>query len=423
MNRILIFSILFFLNIHIAQTQVDTIFSGRRLAFDDYLQMVSSHNLEYAAEKYNVSISEAVVQIAKIMPDPYISIEQTDVRDGDLRTGIDYESELGMLIELGGKRRARIDLAKSENEMTKALLSDFFRNLRADAAIVYLEALKKEQIFRVGLKSYETMKQLSDADSIRYSLGSIMQIDAIQSKLEADKLHNELIHSLTEWRNSLSQLTLMTGLYNSDTVYVPVTPLNDNCRIFSLNDLITEALNNRADLIAAQHNIEASRKDLILAKRERMADLGLRAGLDKSFFADGITPVTTGIMGGFDISIPFSALSRGYISLANARIDQSEEIYKLVEMQIRSEITQAWRLYYVHCQQVDKFETGLLAMASEVLKGKIYSYQRGESSLLEVLNAQRTFNDLQTDYYEALSDRASALVNLERSAGIWDINI
>jgi cobalt-zinc-cadmium efflux system outer membrane protein len=93
-----------------------------------------------------------------------------------------------------------------------------------------------------------------------------------------------------------------------------------------------------------------------------------------------------------------------------------------VEIQIRTEINEAWNLYYVHCRQVENFEHGLLRMASDVMKGKIYSYQRGETSLLEVLNAQRTYNDIQSAYYNALYDRASALINLERSAGIWDIS-
>jgi cobalt-zinc-cadmium efflux system outer membrane protein len=39
------------------------------------------------------------------------------------------------------------------------------------------------------------------------------------------------------------------------------------------------------------------------------------------------------------------------------------------------------------------------------------------------LNAQRTFNEIQSAYYEALFNRAAALVNLEKSAGIWDINL
>ena len=46
---------------------------------------------------------------------------------------------------------------------------------------------------------------------------------------------------------------------------------------------------------------------------------------------------------------------------------------------------------------------------------------RRETPLLEVLNAQRTYDDLRTAYIETLYDHAAALVELERSAGIWDV--
>ncbi len=108
--------------------------------------------------------------------------------------------------------------------------------------------------------------------------------------------------------------------------------------------------------------------------------------------------------------------------MSQDRIDQSEKYFQQVQLQIKTEMLQAWNLYYVYCRQVDNFENGLLRSASGVMNGKIYSYKRGENSLLEVLNAQRTYNDVQTAYFEALYNRAAALVNLEKSAGIWDID-
>ena len=58
-----------------------------------------------------------------------------------------------------------------------------------------------------------------------------------------------------------------------------------------------------------------------------------------------------------------------------------------------------------------------------MMDGKIYSYNRGEVSLLEVLDAQRTYDEVQAQYIETLFNYSSALVELERSAGIWDIEI
>ena len=57
------------------------------------------------------------------------------------------------------------------------------------------------------------------------------------------------------------------------------------------------------------------------------------------------------------------------------------------------------------------------------MDGKIFSYNRGEVSLLEVLDAQRTYDEVQAQYIETLFNYSSALVELERSAGIWDIEI
>ena len=56
--------------------------------------------------------------------------------------------------------------------------------------------------------------------------------------------------------------------------------------------------------------------------------------------------------------------------------------------------------------------------ARQVLEGKRYAYRRGETSLLAVLTAQRTFNEIQEDCAACVYDCMAALVELERSAGL-----
>ena len=124
---------------------------------------------------------------------------------------------------------------------------------------------------------------------------------------------------------------------------------------------------------------------------------------------------------GIAIPLKFSNYYKGQVKLAQFQIAQSEALYQKAELNIKTEITQAMRLYQALCKQVDSFDHGMLDGAQNVRKGKIYSYNRGETSLLEVLNSQRTFNDVQQSYYETLFNRAVALVELEKAAGIWDI--
>jgi cobalt-zinc-cadmium efflux system outer membrane protein len=64
----------------------------------------------------------------------------------------------------------------------------------------------------------------------------------------------------------------------------------------------------------------------------------------------------------------------------------------------------------------------LLKDADRVLEARLYAYQRGGATLLEVIDAQRTSADIYLSYAQALADHARALVTLEQAAAIWDVS-
>ncbi len=402
--------------------QEDSVSKNSQLKFSAYMELVTKHNLDYISEQFEVSKSEAAIEIAKIFQDAILSVDLIQNKEGQVTSGHDLNPELNATVELFGKRRARIDLAKSKHELSKALLADFFRNLQAEAAVVYLEALKQKQLYEVKINSYQTMKRLAEADSLRLKLGSIMEIDAIQSKLESGSLLNEVLQAEADLNNSFTQLNQMTGVLREDSLWIPEGSLLYTQRLFKLNELIAVAGNNRADLVAALYNKEVADKALRLAKKERNIDLGLKLGVYNSYLPANNGPSATAITGGIAIPLKFSNLYKGQVKLAQFQISQSEEQYKKAELQIRTEITQSMQRYQAFCKQVDSFDNGMLEAAKNVRKGKIYSYNRGETSLLEVLNAQRTYNDVQQSYYETLFNRAVSLVDLEKAAGIWDVD-
>ena len=252
------------------------------LKFATYIDMVGKHNLDYAAERYEVSKSEAAIEIAKVFPDPTLSIGMSQDREGHLTTGNGLSGGLDETVDLFGKRKARIELAKSQHELSKALLADFFRNLEAQSSEAFLMALKQKQLYEVKLNSYQTMKRLAEADSIRLKLGSIMEINAVQSKLEAGSLYNELLQAEADLRNSLIQLSQMTGSLKEDTLWIPAGSLIIKPRVFVFADLMVTARDKRADLVAALYNKEVAHKALRLAQKERRMDLGLTLGISNS---------------------------------------------------------------------------------------------------------------------------------------------
>ncbi|MDR2388345.1 MAG: TolC family protein [Tannerellaceae bacterium] len=391
------------------------------LSLREYLTNVANANAAYVAEKYNINRAEANLKAAEVFPDPELSLGYTNNEDWNLQMGYGIEAEISFTLELGGKRKARIRVAQSEKELTDALLNDYFHNLRADATLAYLTALKQEKRYEIQRTSYLRMLSLAQADSLRLQQGIITEVDARQSSLEAAAMLNELYAYEGERQASLLHLLFFQGKDSSGTPDSITGEWTCPTHTFALPGLIVTAQNNRADLQAAIKSKELSQNNLRLARANRAMDLGVSLGGNyASEVRNQIAPAPafTGIAAGIRIPLKFSNTNRGELRAAQWAAMQSEEQYRAIELQIASEVTQAWVGYQTACQQVEHFRQGMLNEAELILQKKLYSYERGETSILEALNAQRTYNDMQMNYNETLYNCASALTELERSCAI-----
>jgi len=398
--------------------------SNRVLTFSEYMNNVKNTNISYLAEKYNVDIADANMKAAKVFPDPELSVSYANNQNWDLEMGYGIDAELSYTLELGGKRKARIRAAQSEKEMTESLLEDYFRNLRADAAIAYFDALKQKKMYEILQSSYLRMLELSKADSIRFSLGAITEIDARQSRLEAASMLNDVYTSEGDLRDILVQLLLFEGNKNMEIPDSIAGELFYPKKEFNMQELIVTAQNNRADLQAAVKTKELSHNNMRLAKANRAIDLGVSLGGGySSIVRNEIAPAPAfkGIAAGISIPLKFSNTNKGELRAAQMAVRQSELEYEAIEQQIAAEVVQAYNKYVISCRQVEQYNTGLLDDAELILNKIIYSYERGETSILEVLNAQRTYNDVQTSYNETLYNCIEALVELERACALFII--
>lgn len=396
------------------------------LTYGEFMGRVRESNIDYLAEQYNVSIAEARLQAAKVFPDPELSVSYSNNQNWNLQMGEGVEASLGYTLELGGKRRARIAVARSEKEVTEQLLENYFRHLQASATIAYLTALKQKNQLDIQRSSCQQMERLAQADSIRFQLGEITQVDAMQSRLEADAMRNDVFDKEGEYRNALIDLALLQG---DSTMALPDSlegQLRHPVREFNLAQLIETAKENRADLQATLKSKELSQNNLKLAKANRVIDLGLNLGANySSIVRNEIAPAPafTGFSAGISIPLKFSNTNKGELRAAQYAVAQSQKQYEAVELQISSEVAQAYHKYLIAGRQAQQFDTKVLNDAETILRKKIFSYQRGETSILEVLNAQRTYNEVYTTFNEVEYNFAVSLVELELACGIWDIGL
>jgi cobalt-zinc-cadmium efflux system outer membrane protein len=393
------------------------------ITFKDYLQKVQQNNISYLVEKYNVNIAEANAQAAKMISNPELYVGYYNNQDWSMQMGQGIEAELSYTFEMG-KRKARIEVARSEAELQSVILEDYFRNLRADATLLYVNALVNKQKYELVSLACDQMNRLARADSLRFVLGEITQTDAMQSLLEARMLENEKLQMETEYRNTLIDIAVVQG------ELTPVDALQGELRFtkkeYNLPQLTQWALQNRNDLQVEKKKKKVSEKNLKLAKANRMIDLGISIGGSYNMEVlneDAPSPAFKGITAGITIPLPFSAINKGEVRAVQYEIKQWNAVYNEVELQISKEVVQAYNQYLSASLQLEKYQNFILADAETILKNKNYSYLRGEDDLLELLIAQRTYNEVQQDYCQTLEDYYTALIELQRAAGVWDIEL
>lgn len=383
---------------------------GKTLSFQEFLNQVGRNNLDYLAEKYNVSIAQAEIIAQKVLPDPELEFEGSDEN---------FKLGLGYTLELGNKRGARVRLAKSQAELEMLALEYYYQELRAEAADVFLDAMQQRELLSVKKSSYDYMLQLSKSDSIRFRLGEISETDARQSILEVATLLNEVFEQEAVYKSALVTLNRYMGKA-FDTLNIPLGKWDSLDKEYNLTDLVSYGLGNRIDLFAAHKNTEVAGNQHKLVKAERKMDIGLSISYERDWH--GFLPPSKSATAGITIPLQFSNFNKGAIKAAKYGMEQAKVQKESTELQVQAEISQAFFSFEAAKKKVRQYQLGLLDESRKILDGMVYQYKRGETNITEVLIAQRTYNEVQEQYLETMKEYASSLVNLQKNCGIWDID-
>jgi outer membrane protein, heavy metal efflux system len=390
----------------------------REINFDEYFQTVLSSNLELIIEQYNVSIAEAALAASRVFDDPELEMI-FPVFDEDEFSGFprNIEFELEVPIELFGKRRNRIRQARAEKYATQAGLDDFLRFLRAEAASTYIDVLANQLVLERMNLNLEQLNQLLDVNRSLFEAGEIGEIDVLQTRVEVRLFQAELFDAKIEFSELMGEVYFLMGGMTEDSLVfrgdIPaITP------IISYQDLKERALNHRPDLVAARRTVEASEYAMRLARSERFPDISLILGYHNE---DAVRPGPgfAAVYGGLIIPLKFSGFNSGEFRMSRFELEQSKAELQAVTLDLEAGLLSAWEKYQLLLQKRLMFTETILQDAERVRDAIVFSYQQGDVSLLELLEAQSTLNEVFMNYYETLSQYAISVVELSKVSGQW----
>lgn len=392
--------------------------SAQSLDYNTYIDLIKKQNAEYVSEELNMAIGEAELKAARTVEDPSLSFEYGNNSDWSIAMGQSVSAELSKSISIS-KLSARVKVAKQQLSVSQASFDDYWRNLKADATIDFYNALLAKELLQVESQAYQNIASLALSDSLRFVKGEITELDMLQSHLEKYRAQQELNGRQTDLLNALVLLDERCGNPSRGTRGIEGR-LEMTSQDFDLQQLLDQAFKNRSDLRAAEESVTLAKQEEKLAIRERIPDVELVLGANYNTRVrneEAPAPPFMGYSVGLTIPLPVLSVNSGVRKASMLRQQQAQLQSQFIRNSIQSEVIRAYNVYQASLQKVRMYNEVLMVSAQQVLDGKLYAYQRGETSLLEVLTAQHTFNEIQKDYATCVYDCMVALVELERSVG------
>jgi cobalt-zinc-cadmium efflux system outer membrane protein len=400
-----------------------------------FIHEVLAANLDYAAARYNVDMAVADAAAAKLLPNPTLSLSGdrdltfhnkygtgSDGKPALLRQVESRSVGIDQTIEWWGKRKWRIKVADQALRAAAATLEDFLRNLKLDAAAAYADALAAQRVVDQLRGATHFLDKLNTTQQIRYAAGDISRPDLLETQVEQQEFLNDLSRAEDDAETARFALSTFLGRNRGRTGFIVTGDLKQPARDYRVENMIQEALTQRADLIALRYNRDAAESGVDLAKASRIPDVDV--GVNYAFNAGvagnhPIDPTPGDHQLTLNFAVPLPLFDRGQyaISKAKAVAHQSRVQLATAELHAEVDIRTAYALYQSAVKRVAAFDNGILKNADDLLEARRYGYQRGANTLLELIDAQRSDNQIRQDDDQAQAELAKAQIQLERVSG------
>jgi cobalt-zinc-cadmium efflux system outer membrane protein len=185
----------------------------------------------------------------------------------------------------------------------------------------------------------------------------------------------------------------------------------------TLEPVLAQALRDRPDLRAVRKGQELAEASLSMARREAYPDPSIGVVYTHSeFTVSGDNANSLGLA----LSFPLTLFDRNQAGVARSQVELkvNENERVRVDLRVRHEVAEAIRRVERAARSLDVYEDeGMLRRADNALRVADSSYKAGSISLLELLEAQRTFIQTRMDYLQAQDDYRKAIAVVSHAVG------
>jgi cobalt-zinc-cadmium efflux system outer membrane protein len=354
---------------------------------------------------------------ANLRPNPTLNWDSqfVPVFSGDFSTDTlnnlqQFDVGLGYLFERGHKRQNRLQAARAQTAVTTAQIADTERTLTFNVAQQFINVLLANSTLQYAEEALKSFQETVNISEQRYRAGDISEGDYLKIKLQLLQFQTDVSSARVAKVQALGSLRQLVGYASlphdydcaGDLTYQPLTA--------SLPDLQAKALATRPDLKAAQKSVTSANSQISLAKANGKVDFNFSAAYSHVSGAS-----STSLF--FSIPLPIFDRNQGEIARTGFALTQAELTARAAEDTVMTDVTNAYEAANSNQEVVKLYVSGYLKQAQDSRDISQYAYKGGAATLLDFLDAERSYRSTQLAYRQALAAYMLSLEQLREATG------
>ena len=380
--------------------------SPRRTTLVEALNKALAANSGLQAARHGAAATEGAVLQSKARPNPELAFMQEDTRSQTRSSTV----QINQLIELGGKREARIRVAQAEQAAAHAAVTDAKAALRFQVSTHFNDLLLAQQRVEFARKTQELATRALDAAQKRVQAGKVPPLEASRAQvaeanagLEVQQAQSQVLvaqqNLASLWGGPAIEVGEATGDFSGTSEPPSVERIEDR-------------LNESPAIVLARHALDQSRAASELERAKRTQDPTLSLGVKRANEA-GRNQVVLGV----SIPLPLFDNNAGNQLQALRKVDQAEQKLQEQRLQLQASVLAARQQWLASNRQVALLRAQVLPTAQSAYDVAVRGFTLGKFNFLDVLDAQRTLFEAQRLLLDQLMNSHRASAEIDRLLG------
>ncbi|SEQ00935.1 TolC family protein [Nitrosomonas ureae] len=406
------------MNDHFAKPSINEM---NDLTLHDAVNLALLHNPELAAFSKEIRALEGVTLQAGLLRNPELSVNVENAGNiqkirGDLNAPDSIVQEvvqqvttirIGQLIELGGKRAARVNAAVLGEELASKDYEAKRIEIIARVAGVFTEVLAAQERLKLAAETNQVAQNVVSTVTGRVQAGKVPPIEETRVKIG---LSTTRIEQEQAQRDLISARRRLALLWNSSSPQFNIA-IGDLKMIIPPPDLqvLEKKILDNPLALRAIKNIEHRKALLEIEQTRRIPNLTLTAGIVNYAVVGGNTAVASVMM-----PLPLFDRNQGNLKEAYQRVDKAEDEQTMMALRLKTELAQTYEAMLAAWNEINLLRDEILPGAKGAFHVMRRGYELGKFGLLELLDAQRVLFQNQLLYVRALANYQRLMNDIER---------